>query len=110
MNALHQHLLDSSRAARHGEPAPPLPGTHDVAALRAALAHHREARREARRREADRRETRRLEARRREADRRETRHHDTRHREADHREADHREARRPAVGIRRRLRDWLGRP
>ncbi|MFI6155837.1 hypothetical protein ACIBCA_24490 [Kitasatospora sp. NPDC051170] len=34
MNALQQHLLDSHRAARHGEPAPPLPGTHDLAVLR----------------------------------------------------------------------------
>ncbi|WP_199823393.1 hypothetical protein [Streptomyces sp. NRRL WC-3742] len=35
MNALQQHLLDSHRAARQGEPAPPLPGTHDLAVLRA---------------------------------------------------------------------------
>ncbi|MFJ7063817.1 hypothetical protein [Streptomyces sp. NPDC101115] len=41
MNALQQHLLDSYRAARHGDPAPPPPGTRDVAALRAARDHHR---------------------------------------------------------------------
>ncbi|MFD7981098.1 hypothetical protein [Streptomyces sp. NPDC059071] len=41
MNALHQHLLDSYRAGRHGEPAPPVPGTHDLAALRAARDDHR---------------------------------------------------------------------
>ncbi|MFE2107282.1 hypothetical protein ACFXAF_15605 [Kitasatospora sp. NPDC059463] len=41
MNALHQHLLDSYRAARHAEPAPPLPGTHDLAALRSARDHRR---------------------------------------------------------------------
>ncbi|MFE0702962.1 hypothetical protein [Streptomyces sp. NPDC058872] len=36
MNALHQYLFDSYRAARLGEPLPPEPGTHEVAALRAA--------------------------------------------------------------------------
>ncbi|MFF8775196.1 hypothetical protein [Kitasatospora sp. NPDC015120] len=41
MNALHQHLLDSYRAARHAEPAPPLPGTHDLAVLRSARDHRR---------------------------------------------------------------------
>ncbi|GAA1401791.1 hypothetical protein GCM10009639_44580 [Kitasatospora putterlickiae] len=41
MNALHQHLLDSYRAARNGEPAPPVPGAQDVAALRAARDHRR---------------------------------------------------------------------
>ncbi|WMX46429.1 hypothetical protein RGF97_18485 [Streptomyces roseicoloratus] len=41
MNALHQHLLDSYRAARHGEPAPPVPGAHDVTALRTARDAHR---------------------------------------------------------------------
>ncbi|KIQ66558.1 hypothetical protein TR51_03085 [Kitasatospora griseola] len=71
MNALHQYLLDSARAAHHGEPAPPLPGTHDLATLRAALSHHRE--------------TRRL-------------------------DTHHYEPRRPAAGLRRRLRDWFGRP
>jgi hypothetical protein len=35
MNALHQYLFDSYRAARLGEPMPPAPGTHDVAVLRA---------------------------------------------------------------------------
>ncbi|MFI8325165.1 hypothetical protein [Streptomyces sp. NPDC085529] len=34
MDALQQHLFDSYRAARQGEPAPPAPGTHDVAVLR----------------------------------------------------------------------------
>ncbi|MBO1416663.1 hypothetical protein [Streptomyces sp. FH025] len=41
MNALQQHLFDSYRAAQHAEPAPPAPGTHDVAVLRAALDHRR---------------------------------------------------------------------
>ncbi|MFF1507401.1 hypothetical protein [Streptomyces sp. NPDC058326] len=36
MNALHQYLFDSYRAACLGEPPPPQPGTHDVALLRAA--------------------------------------------------------------------------
>ncbi|PJN25393.1 hypothetical protein [Kitasatospora sp. CB02891] len=76
MNALHQHLLDSARAAHHGEPAPPLPGTHDLATLRAALTHHRE----------------------------------TRHRPTRDRDAHHYEPRRPAAGLRHRLRDWFGRP
>ncbi|MFB6838482.1 hypothetical protein [Streptomyces sp. NPDC056361] len=35
MNALHQYLFDTYRAARLGEPAPPEPGAHDVAVLRA---------------------------------------------------------------------------
>ncbi len=34
MDALQQHLFDSYRAARRGEPAPPAPGTHDLAVLR----------------------------------------------------------------------------
>ncbi|MFF5919068.1 hypothetical protein ACFY8C_12025 [Streptomyces flavochromogenes] len=34
MNALHQYLFDTYRAARTGEPVPPAPGTHDVAVLR----------------------------------------------------------------------------
>ncbi|TXS31632.1 hypothetical protein EAO70_01660 [Streptomyces sp. adm13(2018)] len=33
MNALHQYLFDTYRADRLGEPAPPVPGTHDVAVL-----------------------------------------------------------------------------
>ncbi|MEV7603413.1 hypothetical protein AB0O91_39195 [Kitasatospora sp. NPDC089797] len=41
MNALQQHLLDSYRAAQQGEPAPPVPGTHDLAVLRAAREHRR---------------------------------------------------------------------
>ncbi|MFI8963612.1 hypothetical protein ACIGO8_16035 [Streptomyces sp. NPDC053493] len=41
MNALHQYLFDSYRAAQHGDPAPPVPGAHDVAALRAVRDHHR---------------------------------------------------------------------
>ncbi|MFJ9697362.1 hypothetical protein [Kitasatospora sp. NPDC101183] len=43
MNALQQQLLDSHRAARHGEPAPPLPGTHDLAVLRTVLDRIRRA-------------------------------------------------------------------
>ncbi|MFF0275981.1 MULTISPECIES: hypothetical protein [unclassified Streptomyces] len=35
MNALHQYLFDTYRAEQLGEPAPPAPGTHDVAVLRA---------------------------------------------------------------------------
>ncbi|MEU3691189.1 hypothetical protein [Streptomyces narbonensis] len=35
MNALHQYLVDTYRAARLGEPMPPAPGTHDVTVLRA---------------------------------------------------------------------------
>ncbi|WP_369144910.1 hypothetical protein [Streptomyces sp. R44] len=35
MNALHQYLFDTYRAARLGEPMPPAPGTQDVAVLRA---------------------------------------------------------------------------
>ncbi|MFJ7129754.1 hypothetical protein [Streptomyces sp. NPDC098101] len=35
MNALHQYLFDTYRAAAIGEPPPPAPGTHDVAVLRA---------------------------------------------------------------------------
>ncbi|MEU6927582.1 hypothetical protein [Streptomyces sp. NPDC046385] len=37
MNALHQYLFDSYRAAQRREPAPPQPGTHDLAVLRAVL-------------------------------------------------------------------------
>jgi hypothetical protein len=37
MNALHQYLFDSYRAARLGETPPPAPGTHDRAVLRAVL-------------------------------------------------------------------------
>ncbi|WP_405854708.1 hypothetical protein OG361_17825 [Streptomyces sp. NBC_00090] len=35
MNALHQYLFDTYRAARLGEPPPPAPGTYEVALLRA---------------------------------------------------------------------------
>ncbi|MFI9119596.1 hypothetical protein ACIGW0_09410 [Streptomyces bikiniensis] len=41
MNAMHQHLLDASRAARLGDPPPPAPGTHDLAVLRAVRDRHR---------------------------------------------------------------------
>ncbi|MEU0659040.1 hypothetical protein ACPB9J_24930 [Streptomyces lavendulocolor] len=40
MNALHQHMIDAYRAARHGEEPPPPPGRDDLAALRAARDHH----------------------------------------------------------------------
>ncbi|MFJ4903974.1 hypothetical protein ACIQCR_00220 [Streptomyces sp. NPDC093249] len=33
MNAMHQYLFDAYRAAKLGEPAPPEPGTRDVAVL-----------------------------------------------------------------------------
>ncbi|MEU0133856.1 hypothetical protein ABZ172_07470 [Streptomyces sp. NPDC006296] len=35
MDIVQQHMLDSCRAARHGEAPPPPPGTHDRAVLRA---------------------------------------------------------------------------
>lgn len=35
MNALHQYLLDSYRAERHGERMPPVPGARDIETLRA---------------------------------------------------------------------------
>ncbi|MEU8678927.1 hypothetical protein [Streptomyces sp. NPDC048560] len=35
MDAIQQHMLDSYRAARHGEPPPPPPGRHDREVLRA---------------------------------------------------------------------------
>ncbi|MEV6249963.1 hypothetical protein AB0M38_27720 [Streptomyces sp. NPDC051742] len=41
MNALHQYLFDTYRADRLGEPAPPAPGTHDIAVLRAVRARRR---------------------------------------------------------------------
>ncbi|MFD8012377.1 hypothetical protein [Streptomyces sp. NPDC058955] len=41
MDALQQHLFDSYRAARHGEPPPPAPGTHDLAVLRGLREHRR---------------------------------------------------------------------
>ncbi|MEU6165189.1 hypothetical protein [Streptomyces tanashiensis] len=41
MNALHQYLFDTHRAARLGEPVPPAPGTHDVAVFRAVRDHRR---------------------------------------------------------------------
>ncbi|WP_336323363.1 hypothetical protein [Streptomyces lavendofoliae] len=44
MNALHQHMIDAYRAARHGEAPPPPPGRDDVAALRAAREHLRGSR------------------------------------------------------------------
>ncbi|MFD6368009.1 hypothetical protein ACFWGM_13105, partial [Streptomyces roseolus] len=44
MDALQQHLFDSYRAARRGEPAPPAPGTRDLAVLRELRGHRRFAR------------------------------------------------------------------
>ncbi|MGW6536857.1 hypothetical protein ACWGBV_10575 [Streptomyces sp. NPDC055051] len=41
MDALQQHLFDSYRAARRGEPAPPAPGTRDLAVLRELREHRR---------------------------------------------------------------------
>ncbi|HWU05085.1 MAG TPA: hypothetical protein VN520_01530 [Streptomyces sp.] len=34
MDIVQQHMLDSCRAAQHGEAQPPLPGTHDRDVLR----------------------------------------------------------------------------
>ncbi|WP_432152126.1 hypothetical protein [Streptomyces sp. bgisy029] len=39
MDAIQQHLLDTYRAARLNEPAPPPPGRHDRTTLR-DLYHH----------------------------------------------------------------------
>ncbi|MDF6043151.1 hypothetical protein LRD69_13520 [Streptomyces sp. JH14] len=36
MDAIRQHMIDSWRAARHGEPPPPLPGRYDGAVIREA--------------------------------------------------------------------------
>ncbi|MFC8012763.1 hypothetical protein [Streptomyces cinereoruber] len=44
MNATHQYLFDTARAARLGDPPPPAPGTHDLAVLRAARDRRRFAR------------------------------------------------------------------
>ncbi|WP_137988640.1 hypothetical protein [Streptomyces vilmorinianum] len=41
MSALHQYLLDSYRAEQRGDRLPPLPGTQDVATLRAVRDHRR---------------------------------------------------------------------
>nr|WP_203687004.1 hypothetical protein [Streptomyces sp. SID14515] len=43
MNALQQHMLDTYRAARLSQPAPPPPGRHDVTALRNLYRHLRPA-------------------------------------------------------------------
>ncbi|WP_433916685.1 hypothetical protein [Streptomyces sp. NBC_01744] len=34
MDAIQQHMIDSYRAAQHGELPPPLPGRHDWAVVR----------------------------------------------------------------------------
>ncbi|WP_079137843.1 hypothetical protein [Streptomyces sp. PTY087I2] len=39
MDAIQQHLLDTYRAAQRSEPAPPPPGRHDRAVLRALYRH-----------------------------------------------------------------------
>ncbi|MFF0434680.1 hypothetical protein ACFYU9_20900 [Streptomyces sp. NPDC004327] len=41
MNALHQYLFDAYRSAQHETPAPPVPGSQDLAVLRAARDHRR---------------------------------------------------------------------
>lgn len=41
MDAIQQHMLDTYRAARHGESPPPLPGRYDVAVVRSLRDHHR---------------------------------------------------------------------
>ncbi|MEU0098922.1 hypothetical protein [Streptomyces sp. NPDC006267] len=39
MDAIQQHMLDTYRAARLSEPAPPPPGRHDRSALRGLYRH-----------------------------------------------------------------------
>ncbi|MEV7614700.1 hypothetical protein [Streptomyces sp. NPDC089799] len=39
MTAIEQYLIDSYRAAQHGDPMPPPPGRDDVAALREARSY-----------------------------------------------------------------------
>ncbi|MGW4036938.1 hypothetical protein ACWEIM_11720 [Streptomyces sp. NPDC004778] len=39
MDAIQQHMLDTYRAARLSEPAPPPPGRHDRAVLRDLYGH-----------------------------------------------------------------------
>ncbi|ARI53848.1 MULTISPECIES: hypothetical protein [Streptomyces] len=39
MDAIQQHMLDTYRAARLGEPAPPPPGRHDRRTLRDLYRH-----------------------------------------------------------------------
>lgn len=41
MDAIQQHMIDSYRAAQHGELPPPLPGRHDLTALRSLREHRR---------------------------------------------------------------------
>ncbi|MFI9211231.1 hypothetical protein ACIGW7_24325 [Streptomyces sp. NPDC053253] len=41
MNAMHQYLFDTYRAARLGDPMPPAPGTHDVAVVRSVVDRRR---------------------------------------------------------------------
>lgn len=52
MDAIQQQMYDSWRAARRGEPPPPLPGTHDREILHDLRRRFR-ARREARARVRD---------------------------------------------------------
>ncbi|WP_158071883.1 hypothetical protein [Kitasatospora sp. CB01950] len=44
MSTMHQHALDRLRAVQHAEPAPPLPGAHDLAELRTARTFFRRLR------------------------------------------------------------------
>ncbi|MER6103088.1 hypothetical protein ABT115_12375 [Streptomyces sp. NPDC001832] len=41
MDAIQQHMIDSHRAAQHGELQPPLPGRYDWSVLRAIRDHCR---------------------------------------------------------------------
>ncbi|MBD0742113.1 hypothetical protein [Streptomyces sp. CBMA152] len=41
MDAIQQQMLDTYRAARLQEPAPPLPGQHDIRTLREARDYRR---------------------------------------------------------------------
>ncbi|MGW7364693.1 hypothetical protein ACWGI8_14990 [Streptomyces sp. NPDC054841] len=41
MDVIQQHMLDTWRAAQHGETAPPLPGRDDLSTVRALRELHR---------------------------------------------------------------------
>ncbi|MEV7286810.1 hypothetical protein AB0O01_19945 [Streptomyces sp. NPDC093252] len=41
MSSTQQYLLDTYRAAQHGEPVPPAPGTHDARVVREIRTYRR---------------------------------------------------------------------